>query len=156
MNSTTHPGEDIATAREIPPEIPTGTVAATLPTPDPAPSAASVSAGDANDPSGDAAPEFGPLDDPPRVEGVELIGEDADEATTEFPVGLESSPAASIPPEQPPGFTLPVEMMQRAGEIGQETAAISEHVQDIERVNEEAEAALKPESGDPGADGKES
>ncbi len=96
---------------------------------------------------------FGPLEDPPRVEGVELIGQPPDE---EFPQPLESEPAASIPPEEQVGFALPVELMERADQIGEETAVISRHILEIEKANEAASAAHAATTAEPAGDKKES
>ena len=99
--------------------------------------------------AGDA---FGPLDDPPRVEGVELIGEpigilDTDEQAAEAePVkdsndgslseGLESADSASNPFEQQPGFVLPGELMSRVVEIERATAAIASQIAEIEHLSQ--------------------
>ena len=104
-------------------------------------------------PSADEA-GFGPLEDPPRVEGVELIGRDPDDPG---PPALESADSASTPPEEQVGFVLPVELMQRADQIGQETAVIAAQVLEIEKVNDEAEAAMAAAaSADSDGDTKES
>ena len=103
-------------------------------------------------PSADAA-GFGPLEDPPRVEGVELIGEPPD---AEANLALESDGSVSIPEEEQVGFVLPLELMQRAEQIGEETAQIAAQVLQIEKVNEVAEGAMSAESADLGAEQKES
>ena len=98
---------------------------------------------------------FGPLDDPPRVEGVELIGDPVDDpaAVQSPPIAsgvagvedpdadrrLESSEAVSNPLMEPVGYFLPPDVMQRADEIGRETLAIAAHVAEIELANEATE-----------------
>ncbi len=118
---------------------------------------------------------FGPLEDPPRVEAVEIIGEPADDDLEGgSPSGPETAPlenpdpndlpgeplqtrdAVSIPLEDPPGFVLPLFLMERADHIGQETASISAEITEIERANEAAEPVAPTESVEASADKKES
>lgn len=118
---------------------------------------------------------FGPLQDPPRIDDVEIIGGPADDETVEgvgaadensrLPglnpdgaegEGLETGDAVSTPSLDQPGFVLPPALMQRAEQIGQETAAISAEVNGIERANEMAESAVQAESTDPSPEKKES
>jgi hypothetical protein len=132
---------------------PTGTVAASLA------DAVSNTSSDTVEPTANAvysspdAAGFGPLEDPPRVEGVELIGQPPEDDTAP---ALESDDPVSIPSMQQAGFVLPDELMQRAGQIGHETALITAHVVEIEKANEAADAAMAAESSDSGGDKKES
>lgn len=119
--------------------------------------------------------EFGPLADPPRADGAEIIGGPADdELGAGSPSGavapspedqdpadlpgeaLQTHDAVSIPFEDQPGFVLPPILMERAGHIGQETASISAEITEIERANEAAEPVPPTESAEASADKKES
>jgi len=90
-------------------------------------------------------PEFGPLGDPPRVEGVELIGEPeggeghaeavSSDLANETPLALESGEVGSTPLRQRVGYLLPKHVMQRASEVREETAAIAADVTEIEKAN---------------------
>jgi hypothetical protein len=84
---------------------------------------------------------------------VELIGQPPEDDTAP---ALESDDPVSIPSMQQVGFVLPDELMQRAGQIGHETALITAHVVEIEKANEAADAAMAAESSDSGGDKKES
>lgn len=131
----------------------TGTVAATAA--DAAPAAGSDALEQTAStvyPSADAA-GFGPLEDPPRVEGVELIGHPLEDDPVP---ALESDDSVPIPSSQQVGFVLPVELMQRADQICHESALITAQVVEIEKANEAAEAATLAESVDSGGDKKES
>lgn len=118
---------------------------------------------------------FGPLQDPPQIDNVEIIGGPADdeprdgggaEDTTFPPPGLnqddeegeplQSGEAVSTPFLDQPGFVLPPLLMQRAEQIGQDTAAISAEINEIERANDTAEPAAPAEPTDPAPDKKES
>ena len=119
--------------------------------------------------------EFGPLADPPRVDGAEIIGDPVDDESgagspPEAPAppsedqdpndllgeALQTYEAVSIPLEEQPGFVLPPLLMERAGHIGQETASISAEITEIERANEAAEPVAPTESVEASADKKES
>lgn len=123
----------------------------------------------------DDAAGFGPLQDPPRIDDVEIIGGPADDeavagegaADETSPIpglnqeaaeaeGLQTGDAVSTPSLDQPGFVLPPALMQRAEQIGQDTAAISAEVNGIERANEMAESAAQAESADPSPEKKES
>lgn len=127
-------------------------------------------AGASNDVAG-----FGPLQDPPRIDDVEIIGGPADDEAVEgegsadetSPLpslnqdgaegeGLETDEPVSTPSLDQPGFVLPPALMLRAEQIGQDTAAITAEVTGIERANEMAESALQAESTDPSPEKKES
>jgi|GEM_PF-2030408 hypothetical protein len=119
--------------------------------------------------------EFGPLEDPPRVDGAEIIGGPADDelgeggpSDTVAPSSdhqdpadlpdeaLQTHGAVSIPLEDQPGFVLPPILMERADHIGQETASIAAEITEIERANEAAEPVVPTESVEASADSKES
>jgi hypothetical protein len=119
--------------------------------------------------------EFGPLADPPRVDGAEIIGEPADDELEKGSLSeavapssadqdpadlpgeaLQTRDAVSIPLEDQPGFVLPPMLMERAEHIGQETASISAEITEIERANEAAEPVAPTESAEASADRKES
>ncbi len=118
---------------------------------------------------------FGPLADPPRVDGAEIIGGPADDELekaspseaaepsleNQDPGGLlgealQTDDPVSIPSEDQPGFYLPPVLMERADHIGQETASISAEITDIERANEAAEPVEPTEAVEASADKKES
>lgn len=149
----------------------TSPVPSSVPSPaDPLPSATGTVAGPSSE-----QPAFGPLEDPPRVEATEIIGEPADDDSEagrpsepetapleeQDPNDLRGDPlqtrdAVSIPPEDQPGFVLPRVLMERADHIGQETASISVEITEIERANEAAEPVAPTESVEASADKKES
>jgi hypothetical protein len=118
---------------------------------------------------------FGPLEDPPRVDGAEIIGGPADDELGEggpsdavappsdhqdpadLPgEALQTHGAVSIPLEDHPGFVLSPVLMERAAHIGQETASIAVEITEIERANEAAEPVAPTESVEASADSKES
>jgi len=113
------------------------------------PSTGTVAAVDASAEPSTPPPEFGPLEDPPRVEGVELIGEPEDgegqaearssDLTDETPLALESGDVGSTPLRQRVGYLLPKDLMQRATDVREETAAIAAEVTEIEKANPSAE-----------------
>lgn len=119
--------------------------------------------------------EFGPLADPPRVDGAEIIGGPADDESDEGNLSgavapsledkdpadllgeaLQTHDAVSIPLEEQPGFVLPPLLMERAGHIGKESATISAEITEIEKANEAAEPVPPTESAEASADKKES
>lgn len=109
-----------------------------------------VAAADLSAESSTPPPEFGPLEDPPRVEGVELIGEPGEgeerteagspDLSNETSLALESGDVGSIPLRQPVGYLLPKDVMQRASDVREETAAIAAEVTEIEKANPPAES----------------
>jgi len=114
------------------------------------PATGTVAAADASAEPSTPPPEFGPLEDPPRVEGVELIGEPGEgegkpethspDLSSETPLALESGDVGSIPLRQRVGYLLPGDVMQRASDVREETAAIAAEVTEIEKANPPAES----------------
>jgi len=111
----------------------TGTVAALPPVPAETPPAT------AETPQAESG--FGPLEDPPKLDGVKMIGEpeEHEQATaadsSEVALAESESPVEEAPSIDPALLAIDPALAARANEIANETAAIGEELTQIEHAN---------------------